>query len=61
MTGATNRGWVFKHAGNNVASIDGLGDAVFNGYVTVGGNTTNTSGCKMQYNSTTSALDFIFS
>ena len=62
MTGATNRGWVFKHASSgNVASVDGVGNIVTNGAMTVGGNTTNTSGCKMQYNSTTAALDFIFS
>jgi hypothetical protein len=61
MTGANDRGWIFKHAGNNVASISSLGHAVFNGYVTIGGNATNTSGCKQQYNTTTQALDFIFS
>ncbi len=59
-TGATNRGFIFRQAGNNVASISGEGKAVFNGSVTVGGNNTNTSGCKMEYNSTTESLDFIF-
>lgn len=62
MSGATNRGWVFRHSSSgDVASIDGLGNTVFNGSITTGGNATNTSGCKMQYNSTTLALDFIFS
>ena len=62
MSGATNRGWVLKHnSSGDVASVDGLGNAVFNGSITAGGNAANTSGCKMQYKSTTLALDFIFS
>lgn len=55
------RGWVFqRHSGNNVASISTGGNAVFNGSVTVGGNTTNNSGCRMEFNSTTASLDFVF-
>ena len=60
MTGDTNRGWVFHHVSNNVASISGLGHMVLNGSLTVGGNQTNTSGCRMEYNTTTQSLDFIF-
>ena len=59
----TNRGWIFRSANttaHNVASISGEGHAVFNGSVTVGGNTTNDSGCRMEYNSTTASLDFVF-
>ena len=43
-----------------MASINGEGKAVFNGSVTVGGNATNNSGVRMEYNSTTKSLDFIF-
>lgn len=60
FTGATGRGFVFRHANANVGSISGLGHAVFNGSLTVGGNTTNTSGTRMEYNSTDKSLDFIF-
>lgn len=62
MSDSANRGWVFRKnkTGGNVASISTDGNAVFNGNVTVGGNQTNTSGCRMQYNTTTAALDFIF-
>lgn len=60
FTGDTNRGYIFRQAGNNVASISGLGHAVFNGSVTVGGNAANTAGCKMEFNATTNSLDFIF-
>ena len=59
MNNQDGRGWVF-HKQSNVASISGGGNAVFNGSVTVGGNTTNTSGCRMQYNSSTQSLDFVF-
>lgn len=59
-SGATNRGFIFRHAGSNVASVSGLGNAVFNGNVTVGGNSANTSGCRMEFNSTTKSLDFVF-
>ena len=59
--GATTRGWIFRrNTDGNVASISGAGNAVFNGSVTVGGNSTNTSGCRMEYNSTTQTLDFVF-
>lgn len=61
-SGATTRGWVFRTntTNGNVASISGGGNAVFNGSVTVGGNTTNTSGVRQVYNSTTKSLDFVF-
>ena len=60
-SGATTRGWIFRRKGDgNYASISGAGHAVFNGSVTVGGNSTNTSGCRMEYNSTTQTLDFVF-
>lgn len=58
---STWRGWIFRDNTNgSIASIDGRGHAVFNGSVTVGGNTTNTSGCRMEYNSSTQSLDFVF-
>lgn len=60
FSGALNRGWIYRHAGTNVASINGEGHIVTNGSVTVGGNSANTSGCKMEYNTTTQSLDFIF-
>lgn len=59
MNNADTRGWIF-HKQSNVASISGAGNAVFNGSVTVGGNTANTSGCRMVYSSTTQSLDFVF-
>lgn len=61
-SGGTTRGWVFRRnaTGGNVASISGVGNAVFNGSVTIGGNTTNTSGCRQVYNSVTQSLDFEF-
>jgi hypothetical protein len=59
--GATTRGWIFrKKTDGPVASISGAGNAVFNGSVTVGGNSANTSGCRMTYNATTQSLDFVF-
>lgn len=59
--GATTRGWIFrKKTDGPVASISGAGNAVFNGSVTVGGNSANTSGCRMTYNSTTQTMDFVF-
>ena len=59
--GATTRGWIFrKKTDGPVASISGAGNAVFNGSVTVGGNSANTSGCRMTYNTTTQSLDFVF-
>lgn len=61
MTNGTDRGWIYRFGNySNVASISNTGNAVFNGSVTVGGNTTNTSGCRMVYNSTTSSMDFVF-
>ena len=52
------RGWVFRDTAHttNVASISGAGNAVFNGSVTVGGNTGNTSGCEMIFDSTTESV-----
>lgn len=60
-SGATTRGWVFKlnQTNGTVASISGAGNAVFNGSVTVGGNATNTSGCRLVY-SELGSLDFVF-
>lgn len=55
------RGWIYRTGSDNIASISITGNAVFNGSVTIGGNTTNTSGARMEYNSTTQAVDFIFS
>ena len=56
------RGWILKDSlhNKNIASISAAGHAVFDGSVTVGGNATNTSGCRMEYNTTTASLDFIF-
>lgn len=60
FAGASNRGYIFRHAGANVASISGGGNMVLNGSITLGGNSGNTSGCRQVYNSTTETLDFIF-
>lgn len=60
FNGATNRGYIFRQASNNVASVSGEGHAVFNGSVTIGGNAANTSGARMQYNSTNQCIDFVF-
>lgn len=58
---APTRGWIFRRKTDGTfASISAAGHAVFNGSVTVGGNSTNTSGCRMEYNSTTQTLDFVF-
>ena len=58
---APTRGWIFRRKTDGTfASISAAGHAVFNGSVTVGGNSTNTSGCRMEYNSTTQSLDFVF-
>jgi hypothetical protein len=56
------RGWIFRDAAlGNVASISTqTGNAVFNGSVTIGGNSANTSGCRLTYNSTTQSCDFVF-
>jgi len=67
MSGATassaeTRGWVFKNKMANacVTSISALGHAVFNGSVTVGGNATNTSGCRQEFDADLQCLNFIF-
>lgn len=61
MSNTNNRGWVFRrNSSGNVASIDTNGRAVFNGSVTVGGNAANTSGARLEFNSNTNAIDFIF-
>ena len=61
MAGATNRGWVFCNAGSgNRMSISNEGHIVTNGSLTLGGNTTNTSGVRQVYNETTKSLDFVF-
>ena len=55
------RGWIFKNATNgNIGSISGAGNAVFNGSVTIGGNTGNTSGCRMEYDATLNCVNWIF-
>ena len=58
----TGRGWVFRNKSTttNVASINTQGNMVLNGSLTLGGNTTNTSGVRQVYNSTTNSLDFVF-
>ena len=61
-TNKLTRGWILKNATDNVgvASVSGAGNAVFTGSVTVGGNATNTSGCRQEYNATLDCLEFIF-
>lgn len=60
MTGADNRGWVFNSgASTGVASINKTGNMVLNGSLTVGGNATNTSGMRLEWNASTKSLDFI--
>lgn len=55
------RGWIFKNATNgNVTSISGAGNIVTNGSVTIGGNTTNDSGMRMEYDATLACTNFIF-
>jgi len=56
------RGWVFRNNGyaEGVASISGHGNAVFRGSVTVGGNVTNTSGMRMEYDANLECTNFIF-
>lgn len=59
----TARGWIWRNSysnNTNIASLDVYGNAVFNGYVGIGGNETNTSGVRQVYNSTTKSLDFVF-
>lgn len=58
-----NRGWVWNYkntAMHSVASLSGEGNMVLNGSVTVGGNATNTSGCRLEYNATLDCLEFKF-
>ena len=61
-TTAPPRGWIFKNAqsGSGVASINCEGNMVLNGSVTVGGNSANTSGCRMVYDDTAKWLNFVF-
>lgn len=61
-TTAPPRGWIFKNAqsGSGVASINCEGNMVLNGSVTVGGNSANTSGCRMVYDGTAKCLNFVF-
>ena len=56
------RGWVFKNTftPENVASISGAGNMVINGSLTVGGNAANTSGCRMEFDSTLNCVNWIF-
>ena len=56
MAGAENRGWIFYGNGGLRASISNTGNAVFNGSVTVGGNTGNTSGCEMVFDDDTQSV-----
>lgn len=62
MSGADNRGWILKNStsGSGVASVSQKGEVVFSGTLTVGGNTANTSGCRMEFNSTLNCLAFVF-
>ena len=61
MSGAVNRGWIWRHGDStNVTSVSGEGHIVTSGSLTLGGNTTNTSGVRQVYNSTTKSLDFVF-
>lgn len=54
------RGWVFKNYEGGVASVSGDGNIVTNGSITVGGNSANTSGCRMVYDDTAKCLNFVF-
>ena len=56
------RGWIFRDTKNDKAtvSISAGGNAVFNGSITVGGNETNTSGCRQEFNEDLQCLEFIF-
>ena len=61
-TTTTDRGWIFrdKTTTSSIASINQSGNAVFNGSVTVGGNSANTSGCRMVYDSTNECMNLEF-
>lgn len=54
------RGWIFRSGSYNYASIDVVGNAVFNGSVTVGGNATNTSGARLEFDPSVQAINFVF-
>lgn len=59
---ATTRGWVFQGGTTQVpvASISTAGNAVFNGSVTVGGNATNNSGMRMEFDENMGCTNFVF-
>ena len=56
------RGWILKnsYANATVASVSNQGNAVFNGSITVGGNATNDSGMRMEYDSSLGCTNFVF-
>lgn len=56
MAGAENRGWIFYGNGGLRASISNAGNAVFNGSVTLGGNSGNTAGCEMVFDDDTQSV-----
>ena len=58
----STRGWILKdvYSATNVMSVSCEGNAVFNGSVTIGGNTTNTSGCRQEYDADLKCLNFVF-
>lgn len=61
MSGDTNRGFIWKAAGTSVASIDGLGNAAFNGEVSIGTTGTDISGsCSLVMDHTLNCLNFVF-
>ena len=55
ISGNTNRGFVFKGTSGNIMGVDGNGDLRVKGSTSIGDNKV-----KMQYNSATESLDFIF-
>lgn len=58
-----NRGWVWNYKNttmHSVASLSGEGNMVLNGSMTVGGNTGNTSGCRLEYDEALDCLNFCF-
>lgn len=58
MNDNATRGWIFRRNGSgNVASISCEGHLVLNGSLTVGGNTANTSGTRLTYNTSNVSLD----
>ena len=56
------RGWILRNtlSDTGVASVNTEGHAVFNGSITVGGNAANTSGMRMEYDTTLQCTNFIF-